>query len=585
MVDRLGRFMVITDQAGLRILRWRFEALGTRAGQVLLIGALCWLYSRQVVVFPWVAVNLLLAAADAALSRRLYERPQSRGLALATLISRTVTSTAFACVGFIFLANGSGASQACAVVAVCAINLNNTVMTRGARAYALTLVVPSTAVLLTIPFATALTGAISWSQSLFLAMGGAGYAVFIGRLMATLQREGDALEGARAAAEAASRAKSDFLAAMSHEIRTPLNGILGMAQAMAREPLPRRQKERLAVIGESGEALLAILGDILDLSKIEAGKLELELAPLDLEQLALGAHAAFTAIANRKGLSFGLRISEDAHGVYLGDSVRVRQILYNLISNAVKFTEAGSVEVRIVRRAGLVRIEVADTGIGIEPERAATLFDKFVQADSSTTRRFGGTGLGLAICRELAGAMGGQIRLTSEPGAGSTFIVELNLPRVGEASAPPATEEQALVVGSPMRVLAAEDNRVNQLVLQTLLAQLGLDVTLVDDGAQALAAWETGEFDLILMDVQMPVMDGPAAARRIRQRESETNRPRTPIIALTANVMSHQVEAYRKFGMDGVVAKPIDIRQLFATIEGVRGASLPAERERNIAAT
>jgi signal transduction histidine kinase/CheY-like chemotaxis protein len=562
------------DQAAQRILRWRFEALPTRLAQVLVIAAVCWLENRRAEVVPWVAITTIVSLFDAWFSRRLYGDPDSTLMRLLTPVSRALSAFSFAAVGYVFLLDRSNGSMAAAVVVVCAVNLNNTVMTRGSGRLAWTLVGPSSAVLLSLPFAEYLLGMIDQREMGLLGVGALIFAIFIVRLAHTLQRENERLHDAVNAAQAASQAKSDFLASMSHEIRTPLNGVLGMAQAMTRDRLSRIQRERLKVIGESGEALLAILNDILDLSKIEAGKLSLEIAEFDLEEVALGAYAAFTPIANRKGLSFNLMIDDRARGVYRGDSVRVRQVLYNLISNAVKFTEAGSVDVRIARerwaREGeAVRIQVCDTGVGVEAERAAQLFDKFVQADSSTTRKFGGTGLGLSICRELCQAMGGDIALTSEPGIGSVFTADLPLPRVGDAELrgyAQAGRPAALSVDPGLRVLAAEDNRVNQLVLRTLLAQLGLEPTIVENGAQALEAWEQDDWDLILMDVQMPVMDGPTAARHIREREARSGRARTPIIALTANVMRHQIDQYLALGMDGIVAKPIEIRQLFEAI-------------------
>ncbi|HZZ87608.1 MAG TPA: ATP-binding protein, partial [Caulobacteraceae bacterium] len=238
------------------------------------------------------------------------------------------------------------------------------------------------------------------------------------------------------AAEAANAAKSAFLATMSHEIRTPLNGVLGMVQAMAADKLSAVQHDRLDVIRQSGEALLAILNDVLDLSKIEAGRFELEQVEFDLGDLMKGAHSAFTALANKKGLSFGLTVDEPAKGVYLGDPTRVRQILYNLISNALKFTEDGEVRVKALQTDGRLTLMVCDTGAGIAPERVEALFDKFTQADASTTRRYGGTGLGLSICRELAHLMGGEIAVTSTLGAGASFSVTLPLAKVGEALAP-----------------------------------------------------------------------------------------------------------------------------------------------------
>ncbi|MEO6339868.1 MAG: ATP-binding protein, partial [Caulobacteraceae bacterium] len=340
-----------------------------------------------------------------------------------------------------------------------------------------------------------------------------------------------AMAEAKEAAEASNLAKSAFLATMSHEIRTPLNGVLGMAQAMAAEDLSEVQRDRLKIIRESGEILLAILNDVLDLSKIEAGKLELETIDFDLGEIARGAHAAFTALANRQGLSFAFDI-ESALGVYRGDPTRLRQILYNLISNALKFTPAGEIRVTAKRLEDGLSITVSDTGVGIPADRLQTLFAKFSQVDASTTRRFGGTGLGLAICRELAELMGGGVAVSSATGIGSDFTLTLPLQRVGDSElADPLSGEPAHVPAnaapSALRVLAAEDNAVNQLVLKTLLAQIGVEPVVVTNGREAVDAWEAGQWDLILMDVQMPEMDGLTATGLIRQREAELSRPRT----------------------------------------------------------
>ncbi len=391
------------------------------------------------------------------------------------------------------------------------------------------------------------------------------------------------LESAKEDAEAANIAKSAFLATMSHEIRTPLNGVLGMAQAMGGEPLSEPQMERLDVIRKSGEALLAILNDILDLSKIEAGKLELEAVEFDLEATVRGAHSTFTQLANSKGLSFSLSIS-GAQGTYLGDPTRLRQILYNLFSNALKFTERGEIRVDVAERPGGLRLRVADTGIGMAPEVTAKLFEKFSQADASTTRRFGGTGLGLAICRELAQLMEGSIDVVSALGEGSTFTVELEIPKIREAVSlkvelPTAQVADSEANDSRLNVLAAEDNPVNQLVLKTLLDHIGIDPVIVENGALAVEAWREGQFDIILMDVQMPQMDGPTAAQTIRRLEAETGRPRTPIVALTANVMPSQVAHYFAVGMDGCVPKPIDLALLIETIETALAPTMQDESQ------
>jgi CheY-like chemotaxis protein len=376
------------------------------------------------------------------------------------------------------------------------------------------------------------------------------------------------------AAEAANDAKSAFLATMSHEIRTPLNGILGMAQAMRVERLTDAQRDQLDVIRQSGEALLAILNDVLDLSKIEAGKLELETIEFSLDDLVMGAQSAFTAIANRKGLSFGLALG-DAAGRYRGDPTRLRQILYNLISNAVKFTECGEVRVSAGYDRGELRIAVRDTGIGITPEAASRIFEPFIQADSATVRRHGGTGLGLSICRQLAELMGGGMSVESRPGEGATFTLTAPLARVASDETAITSAQQAggepeaapLPPALSLRILAAEDNPTNRLVLKTILHQVGLHPRFAEDGMQAVEAWRAGEFDLILMDVQMPQLSGVEATRRIRAAEMTAGRSRVPIVGLTANAMSHQLEEYRAAGMDDVLTKPIELPKLIGVLQ------------------
>jgi PAS domain S-box-containing protein len=394
----------------------------------------------------------------------------------------------------------------------------------------------------------------------------------IGALQNITDRKTDeaALRQAKDEAEAANSAKSVFLATMSHEIRTPLNGILGMAQAMENEPLPPAQRERLELIRESGRILLAILNDVLDLAKIEAGKLEVESRDFELGGLVRGVHDAFAATADGKGLVFNLNLEDDALGRYRSDPTRIRQVLYNLVSNAVKFTEAGRVGMTVSRRNGELTFAVTDSGPGMGADTQARLFGKFEQADASTTRRFGGTGLGLAISRELAGLLGGRIEADSRLGAGSTFRLVLPLERLGDetpAAAPVPTPTPRLPASErPLRVLAAEDNAINRLVLTTLLSQVGIEPVVVEDGEQALAAWREGDWDLVLMDVCMPRMDGPTAARAIRAEEAARGLAPIPIVALTANAMAHQVAEYRTAGMDGFVAKPIEAARLFEAV-------------------
>ncbi|HEX6861092.1 MAG TPA: ATP-binding protein [Caulobacteraceae bacterium] len=385
------------------------------------------------------------------------------------------------------------------------------------------------------------------------------------------------LVDARDQANAANVLKSQFLANMSHEIRTPLNGVLAMADVMAFDEMSEKQRERLAVIRTSGELLLSVINDVLDLSKIEAGRLELTSQDFALETLAEGIEQTFRHSADEKGLVFRVEVDPNAHGSWRGDADRLRQIAANLISNAIKFTGDGCVEARFTALEDGLRLTVVDTGIGISADKLPHLFDKFTQADSSTTRRFGGTGLGLAICRELAQLMGGTVAAESVEGAGSVFNVELPLARGA-----PIVEAEPEVPGEAaeprrIRVLAAEDNSTNQKVLRAVMEPLDADLVMVADGREAFDAWQAGAFDIILMDIQMPVMDGVEATRLIRQTEAAEKRPRVPILALTANALVHQVEEYVAAGMDGHISKPIELPRLYEAIDRAFTAAARAE--------
>ena len=388
-----------------------------------------------------------------------------------------------------------------------------------------------------------------------------------GELMAARE----AAEAREKVAAAANRAKSEFLANMSHELRTPLNGVLGMAQSLTDEQLTTSQQERVAIIRRSSEALLSVLNDLLDLSKIEANAFDLEVVEFDLAGLLTGVETAYRPLALKKNVEFSVVLEAGAAGAYRGDSARIRRILYSLVDNAVKFTDRGEITVSAQAEADGLCLRVTDTGIGIGAHDLEHLFEEFFQADATRTRRHGGAGLGLAVTRELAAAMGGVIGAASEPGRGSTFTLRLSLERVAAVQAPAAQAIPAASEGEePLRVLAAEDNETNQLVLKTLLGVAGIEPTIVDDGAQALAAWEAQTWDIVLMDIQMPVMDGVEATRAIRRREAETGRAHTPILAVTANAMTHQVSEYMAIGIDGVTPKPIDLEGLL----GAMGALL-----------
>lgn len=402
-------------------------------------------------------------------------------------------------------------------------------------------------------------------------------AVHASTLEARIEERTRDLEAAKTAAEAADHSKSAFLAQMSHEIRTPMNGVLGMADALSRTNLDDRQLRMLAVIQDSGDTLLALLNDVLDIAKIEAGKLSIEALDFSVMEIVRSTEAMFTLRAHQKGISFAVNVDESADIWCLGDPTRIKQVLYNLVSNAVKFTQDGGVLVTIsARDLGAGHRELAfavrDSGIGIEPDVQGRLFEPFSQAETATNRKFGGTGLGLAICRQLVSLMGGTIDFESRSGEGSVFRFTVPLPL---GVAPERTDAgqfeesraQDGTDGQQVRVLAAEDNAHNRLVLQMLLEQVGIEPVFAENGQIAVDLWNQDHFDLILMDVQMPIMSGPEATMRIRALERLNQRPHTPIIALTANAMTHHVQECLEAGMDAHVAKPIRPEVLFAAID------------------
>ena len=413
------------------------------------------------------------------------------------------------------------------------------------------------------------------------------------RMLAQIEQRDTQLRLAKEEADAANEAKSQFLAKVSHEIRTPMNAILGMTELLLRSDLNAKQRSFAATVQRSVESLLSIIGDILDFSKIEAGKLSLERIPFDLRQTIEDVVSLLAEGAQQKGLGFGFHLEDDLPKMVQGDPVRLRQILINLVNNAIKFTERGHITVNVRRESeNRIRLSVADTGVGIPAETVPTLFQPFHQADSSTSRKYGGTGLGLAIVKQLAEMMNGTVGVTSVLAHGSTFWVTLCLepaeigPHAAAGfemapTAPPLPRGRSLPAfqssGFRRRLLLAEDNLLNQKIALAMLEETGYEVTVARNGREVLAALADQPFDTVLMDCQMPEMDGLETVRTMRRLEARAGRARTVVIAVTANGMAGDRERCLEAGMDDYLAKPYRRDQLLEVItRWTRGQDMTA---------
>ena len=383
-----------------------------------------------------------------------------------------------------------------------------------------------------------------------------------------MKHQAQALEAALHRAEDANQAKTEFLANLSHEIRTPLNGVLGVADVLARTSMDAAQQDMVRTIAASAETLNQVLSDLLDFSELESGRLEIVEEAFDVEAMIADCLAMHEDAAKARGLDLVAGISATARRRVMGDPNRLRQILANLISNALKFTEQGRVVVTVdLDEEDRCRFVVSDTGKGFDPADADRLFARFEQADGSLTRQHGGLGLGLAICRQLAERMGAVISATAEPGVGATFTLVAPL-ALAEAAAPAPDTDIGVAESErgALRVLVTDDNATNRMVAELIMASIGAEVICAENGQEAVDAFDQSPFDVVLMDLQMPVMDGLTATRTIREREAQRGLPRTPVVVVSANIMPEQKAASAAAGADEHLGKPVRAEELIATV-------------------
>ena len=539
---------------------------------IVLAGLIALLFT-PVIAGAWAVAYALAEAwtrrASSPLLRGQALTPRGRASYLASIFVQSLTWSSLA---LIFWSGGTEPYRVGAMVALAGLLVH---------AQGFSFRAPQTLVLLASPPAVlwlglpVLLGGYSNPELFALTVGLVTTLAYVAASARTNLRSANALAEAERAAVAANAAKSAFLAMMSHELRTPLNGVMGMARALQRTQLDARQQGHVEMILRSGDGLLTILNDVLDLSKIEAGRMDLEICAFDLRDVAHGAAALWAEQAAAKGLVLACEIDPDLPAAVLGDETRVRQIVLNLVSNALKFTDSG--EIAIVMRPepaadgdGGVAISVRDTGIGITAAQAESLFQPFAQAEASTARRYGGTGLGLSICRTLATRMGGDISVESQPGEGSTFRVWLPLPPAPVTAAEAEAAPEAL---PPLRILVADDNPINRTVARALLEAAGAWVETADDGAEALAQLRVAAFDVVLMDVNMPRMDGIEAVSRIRA--GQAGRADIPVLALTADAMAGEEDRLKALGFNGLQAKPVHPAALIGAIAEVTAGREP----------
>ena len=546
----------MTATAYAMVSQVRCRELKTRIALAAFIGLTAWVVTPTVWPAVWFAAVLVTQALDWLVFRRFRREPDWSPDRLYVALSCATTVLSVVVYGGItayLWFRGGEAGRIFAMVQCAGGLLHVSLHMHHARPILVSAVASHATYFLGLPIlGAAISG--SW-QELLIAIG---CVLYMSHLVVAVRQSSmttAALQTAREKAEIASAAKSDFLAVVSHEIRTPMNAVISAANLLRRTRLDTRQREHVSMLIDAGDVLMGLLNDVLDFSKIEAGKMELESADMVVRERLATLNRLWEPRARANGVRLSLRIAPDVPDAVRTDPLRFQQILFNLLSNAVKFTQDGEIVVAVEWQGSHLTVAVSDTGCGIPADRLAQVFNSFEQADVGTTRRHGGTGLGLTISRKLAEIMGGTLTIASVEGEGSTFTLSLPMEAVEGASAGPVREVEVAGSLQGRSILAADDHEVNRRILALLLEPHGCRLTLVENGVEALEAAALEPFDAILMDMQMPVMDGLEATRRIRQGGVNAA---TPVIALTANALDTHRAAWDATGVHAFLTKPID---------------------------
>lgn len=565
------------------IAQVRFRELKTRIALAAFIAVTAWFLTHSFWPAVWFGAVVATQGLDWLVFRPLRQRPDmepTTAYKVALCATASLNVIVYSAMAAILWVLGGDTGRLFAIVQVAGGLLHVSLHMHHVRPLLFSAVIPHSLYFLGLPITWAIID--NRPEEMLIALGGALYMMHLvvavrqsSMTTKALQEANAEARAERSKAEVASAAKSDFLAVISHEIRTPMNAVISAANLLRRTRLDREQREHVSMLLDAGDVLVGLLNDVLDFSKIEAGKMQLESSVMDLREKLGSLARLWDAKAAANGVRLKIEIAPDVPDAIRTDPLRLQQMLFNLLSNAVKFTDDGSITVAVdwIEADSRLVVAVADTGCGIPADRLARIFDSFEQADAGTTRKYGGTGLGLAISRRLAEIMGGTLTAESVEGEGSTFTLALPVEAVARsAAATPRHQIQAEGGLQGRHILAADDHAVNRRILSLLLEPHGCTLTLVENGAEAVEAARAQQFDAILMDMQMPVMDGLTAAAHIR---AEGLNRRTPLIALTANAMDVHRAAWDATGVHAFLTKPIDPVLLAATL--VEACAEPVE--------